>query len=189
FPDLGTRPAEVVPPLRLVVVVVEMAVLARLGGRERLGASLRAVRPLGGGSEDELGSVGLQDPLAFYGEVRRDAESYAISFGGPEHRQRDPRIPGRRVEEGLVLRQTRTFGGAQHAEGGAVLDTPARIVPFGLRVQVRAARDVRRQSVEAEERSVPDEVRDARGLRRIRSRTHAIERLRSRRPPSGRGRV
>src|SRR2546427_9055692 len=129
FPDLGTGRLEMGPPVRLVVVLVEIPVLPRLGGRDRFGTSLRAVRPLGGGREDELGPERLQGPLALRAEVRRDAQSHTISFGGPEHRERASRGPRRRVEEALAPRQARTLAGAHHPQRGAVLDAPARILP------------------------------------------------------------
>src|SRR5437867_10919744 len=82
---------EMGPPVRFVVVLVEIPVLARVGGRERLGTSLRAVRPLSGGREDELGAIRLEDPLALRAEVCRDAKSHTIFFGGNWHCESDHR--------------------------------------------------------------------------------------------------
>ena len=140
LPDLRTRRFEVGPPVRLVVVLVEIPILARLRGRQRFRGSLRAVGPLGRRREDELGSIRRQDPPAFEAQVRRNAQRDAISFGGPEHRERDPGVPGRRVEEDLVSAQARPFRCPQHSERGAVLHAAARIAPFDLSVQADAAR-------------------------------------------------
>ena len=189
LPDLRPGRLEVSPPVCLVVVLIEIPVSVRLRGRERFGGPLRAIGPVRRGREDQLGPVRLEDALSLRTEVRRHAEGHSVSLRGADHRERDPGVPGGRVQEDPILRQAGPLGGPQHSERGAVLDAATGIAEFRLGIHLHLGRHMGRQSIESEERRVADEVRNARGLRRLRGRTHGIECLRFRRPPSGRGRA
>ena len=85
FPNLRARRLEVSPPVRLVVVLVQVPKLARFGFDEGLGGLLSSVRPLGRRRQDEVGSIRGEHPMTRLRDISRDAQGRAVSFRRGEH--------------------------------------------------------------------------------------------------------
>src|SRR4051812_35705434 len=140
------------------VAVLERHVVAVVL-REALGDLDGSVRSLVGGREDHVGAEQLQEPDAFLARVVGNHDAERVALAARDHRERDTRVAGGRLEDRLVLREVSgVLCGLDHPLGDAVLQRAGRILALELGPEVDAG--LRAETRKADERRVPDRLQD-----------------------------
>ena len=157
--DLGAGRVVVRVAVGHVVVLVRVEVPIRISLVDASDLANRAVGPLERVGEDHFGAVHAQDALALGRDVLRDAEAHAVTARRANHGVGNPGVSGRGVEDGATrLQETGALALEHHAEGGPILHRAARVLPFGLRVQLDPLRHLPLQAPEAQQWRVADQV-------------------------------
>ena len=147
--DEGSDRIELIEDLRRGAVVVGervglVAVLVRhvVGGvglghlQRQLDGAVRSLRAL---RVDDLGPVHAQQLGALPGHVVGHHHLQRIALAAADHRQRDARVAGGRLEDGVAgLDRAPLLGVLDHRLGDAVLDRAGRVVTLELRPDANA---------------------------------------------------
>ena len=159
--DLRARPLVVGPRVRLVSVLVQHEE-PRVGRGHAQGEADGAVRAFGRRRRDDPRPVELEQPDALGRRVLRDDAGEGVALELRHHRERDPRVPARRLEElaaGLEL--ARGLRGLDHRLRDAVLRRAGRVLALELREEPHAL--ARREARELDERRRADRLEERRG--------------------------
>src|SRR5918998_1642688 len=133
LPDLRPRRLVVRTGIRRVGILVRIEVLLRLLGVEPPGLPDGPVGALARVGQNEIHPVGAQDLLALLARVPGHAQPDLVAQGGPDPGVGDPRVPARRIQDGLLRRQgAAPLALPDHPQRGTVFDRATRVVPLGL---------------------------------------------------------
>src|SRR2546425_631865 len=139
LPGLRASPELMSERVRRVGVLVDVHIALPLGGGHALRLADRAVGPLERIGEHELGTERADDAFALERDLVRHAELEGVTAHRADHRQCDPGVPARRVEDRSAAAQAALlFGGEDHPEARPVLDAAARIRALDLRPELAA---------------------------------------------------
>src|SRR5215213_7025018 len=162
LPDLGCRRLVVRPRVGRVGVLVGIEVALGILGVEPPRLADGPVRAIPRVGQDDLHTVGAQDLLSLLAGVLRHTQLHPVAERGPDPGVRYPRVPARRVEDGLLGRQrARLLTVPDHPQRGPVLDRPAGVVPLRLAKNVDAG-GLGRDARQLQERRAADKLRHAR---------------------------
>src|SRR2546427_242234 len=118
-----------------------------------------AVGPLERIGEHELGAERADDAFALDRDLVRHAELEDVAAHRADHREGDPGVPTRRVEDGPTAAQASVpFGGEDHPEARTVLDAAPRVDALDLRPEL--ATQARPDAMQRHERRVADALQD-----------------------------
>ena len=155
--DLLTGPAFVGERVRGVPVLEghEVALVHREPARDLD----RAVRPGVAGRGHDLGPEELEQADALLARVVRDHDGQAVPLAARDHRERDPRVAGGRLEDRPArFELARCLGGLDHRLRDPVLRRAGRVLSLELGPQAHAG--LRGRAREPDERRLADRVED-----------------------------
>jgi len=161
--DLGQVPDDLLAGALLVrsrvrgVPVLERHVVAVVA-REPSRDLDRAVRPLVAGREHDLCAEQLEEPDPLLARVVRDHDGQPVPLAPGDHRQRDPRVARRGLQDRAPRGElARVLGGLDHRLRDPILERAGRVLPLELGPDPNSRRAQARQ---ADERRVADRVED-----------------------------
>jgi len=139
LPDLPARAFVVSQPIGVVIELVHQEVLVRLFPGQPIRFLNGPVGALIARGEQDLGSVGFQDPLPLFARRFAHRHQQPIALDRTDHRQADGRIAAAGLQHDLVRRQQALrLGLFDHHQPDAVLDRASRIHRFQLDQQFHA---------------------------------------------------
>ena len=159
LPDLRRRGLVVRARVGRVGVLVRVEVPLRVLRVEPPRLPDGPVRALARVGQHEIHAVGAQDLLPLLAGVLRHAKLYLVAERGPDPGVRYPRVPARRIQDGLLGRKgARLLAVPDHPQRGPVLDRSTRIVPLRLAEDADAG-NLRRDARQLQKRRVADKLR------------------------------
>src|SRR5215212_3378187 len=133
LPDLLRRRLVVRSRIGRLGVLVRVEVSPRLLRKEPPRLPDGPVRSLARVGQDKVNPVGAQYLLALLARVLRHAKPDPVTQSSPDPGVGDPRVPARRIQDGLLWRQSAApLAVTDHPQGRAVLDRSTGVVPLGL---------------------------------------------------------